>query len=61
MTSSYNQMIDKPTHYINESSPCIKPEYWHRTLDNVRQKIKSCSTKAVSERTQLSSVKLKKQ
>ena len=23
MTSGYNQMIDKPTHYINESSSCI--------------------------------------
>ena len=22
-TSGYNQMIDKPTHYINESSSCI--------------------------------------
>ena len=23
MTSDYNQMIDKPTHYVNESSTCI--------------------------------------
>ena len=23
MTSGYNQMIDKPTHFINESSSCI--------------------------------------
>ena len=23
MTSGYNQMIDKPTHYINNSSSCI--------------------------------------
>ena len=23
MTSGYNQMIDKPTHYINESSSCF--------------------------------------
>ena len=37
-----------------------KPGYVHRTSDNVLQKIELCPTKAASQRTRLSCLKLKK-
>ena len=35
-----------------------KPEYYHRTSDNARQKIQLCPMKAASQQTQLLGVKL---
>ena len=35
-----------------------KPEYYHRTSDNAKQKIQLCPTKAASQQTQLLGVKL---
>ena len=37
-----------------------RPEYYHQTSDNVRQKIEFCPKKAASQLTQLSGVKFKK-
>ena len=38
----------------------MRPDYWHLALDieNVQQKFELCATKAASQRTQLSVVKL---
>ena len=43
---------------VSTKTVIIRPEYYHCTSDNVRQKVDLCLTKFVSQRTQLPDVKL---
>ena len=53
--------IKRPKQHVSiaNTKHISRPEYQHRTLDNVLQKLELCPTKAASQRTQLSGVKLK--